>query len=277
LYASGGKATNVAYLAAKLGLPAVLVGRVGADSFADTALQPLEKLGVDVTHVRRMPGTATGVSMIVVRDDGDKTIVLAPNANMSWEDDAERAVRACIERVAAGSIVCVDLEIPPPIALAALRAARARDLCTVLDPSPGDRARDELFAHSQYVAPNPREAERITGVAVRSSDDAQRAGRQLLERGARYACMKMPDGGAVLVSERGVEAVSAPKVEVVDKTGAGDGFAAGLCAGLCQGLSALDAVRQAVAAASCAVTRYGSQAAYPTRAELDRMLAEVPA
>ena len=38
LYASGGKAANVAYLAAKLGLPAILVGRVGSDSFADMAL-----------------------------------------------------------------------------------------------------------------------------------------------------------------------------------------------------------------------------------------------
>jgi ribokinase len=277
LFASGGKGTNVAYLAAKLGLPAMLVGRVGDDSFANVALQAVEHLGVDLTHVRRMPGSATGVSMIVVRDDGDKTIVLAPNANSSWEQDAERDVCACIERVAEGSVVCVDLEIPADLALAALRAARARGLCTVLDPSPGDRAQREHFAHSTYVVPNPREAERITGVAVRSSDDAERVGRMLLERGAEYACMKLPNGGAVLVSKRACESIAAPKVRVVDKTGAGDGFAAGLCAGLCQGLAARDAVRQAVAAASCAVTRYGSQAAYPTRAELDAMLAEVPA
>jgi len=277
LCAGGGKAANVAFSVAKLGLPAVAVGRVGADAFAEMSLQPLRAAGVDVSHVRGVSGQATGVSLIVVRDDGDKTIVLVPNANLCWEPDAASSVEALIARAARGSVVCVDLEVPQPIALAALRAAREHGLCGVLDPSPGDAVNDELLALSDYVVPNQRETQRLTEVSVRDADDARRAGQRLLERGAQSACVKLPGGGAVLVQRSGCESVHAPKLKVVDKTGAGDGFAAGLCAALCQGQSARAALRQAVAVSSFAVTRYGSQAAYPTRSELDALLAEAPA
>lgn len=276
LCAGGGKAANVAAFAAKLGVPARLLGRVGDDSFAELALAGLRALRVDVAEVRPVRA-ATGVSMIVVRDDGDKTILLAPNANDHWEPDAERAVRASVERCAPGSCVCVDLEIPEPVALAALHAARARGLTTVLDPSPADRLRDEMLAACSYLVPNPRETERLTGVKVRSERDAKKAGERLLERGVANVCVKLPDGGAALVSDHGCQLLEAPKVQVVDKTGAGDAFAAGLCVGLFQDLQPLAAMRVAVAAASFAVTRYGSQAAYPTRAELDALLSEAPA
>lgn len=276
LCAGGGKAANVAAFAAKLGIPARLVGRVGDDSFAELALAELRSLGVELDGVRPSRGS-TGVSMIVVRDDGDKTILLAPNANEQWEDDAERALRAIVERCAPGSCVCVDLEVPERIVLAALQAARARDLPTVLDPSPADRASDEMLALCTYIVPNPREAERLTGVKVRSETDAKKAAERLLERKVANACIKLPDGGAALVSERGCELVKPAKVKVVDKTGAGDAFAAGLCVALFEGLPPRAALRTAVAAASCAVTRYGSQASYPTRSELDKLLAEAPA
>jgi ribokinase len=275
LCAGGGKAANVAVFAAKLGIQARLVGRVGDDNFAELALKDVESLGVNTDGVSRVRG-ATGVSMIVVREDGDKTILLAPNANENWETNGEQAVRDSIEQCAPGACVCVNLEIPTRIALAALQAARQKALTTVLDPSPADRANDELLALSTYVVPNPRETERLTQIRVRSEADAEAAGKQLIERGAANACIKLPDGGAVLVHAAGCEVVRPPSVRVVDKTGAGDAFAAGLCAAVYEELQPRAALRMAVAAASFAVTRYGSQAAYPTRSELDHLLAEVP-
>lgn len=276
LCAGGGKAANVAAFAAKLGIPARLVGRVGDDSFAPLALEGLRSLGVDLDGVSPARGP-TGVSMIVVRDDGDKTILLAPNANEQWETDAERAVRAIVERCAKGSCVCVNLEVPKRIVLAALQAARARGLCTVLDPSPADRATDEMFALTTYLVPNPRETQRLTDIEIRNEAEAKRAAKRLLERKVGNVCVKLPDGGAALVSADVCEIAKPAKVKVVDKTGAGDAFAAGLCVAVYEGLQPRAALRTAVAAATFALTRYGSQAAYPTRSELEQMLAEAPA
>lgn len=274
LQAGGGKAANVALLASRLGVPARLFGRIGEDVLADLALGELRDAEVDLRGVSRAAGAATAISMIVVRPDGDKTIVLAPNANMSWTESAEDALARAIGAAEKDAILVADLEIPERIVRACLRAARERGLTTVLDPSPADRVDDELLSLSDYLTPNPRECERLTDVRVTSEEDARRAGRALLGRGVSHACMKLQHGGALLVGEREQELFRAPKVEVVDKTGAGDAFAGGLAAALACGRSAHEAVQQAVAASTFAVTRYGSQAAYPTRDELARFMAE---
>lgn len=274
LRAGGGKAANVAVVAARLGVPSRLIGRVGDDVFADLALAGPREAAVDLEAVRRVPGAATGTSLIVVRDDGDKTIVLAANANDDWEHGADAALAQCVRAAEAGSVLVVDLEVPPPIVRAALTAARERALTTVLDPSPASRMDDALYALCDFVTPNPREAKHLTGVQIDGEDAAVRAGRALVERGVRHACMKLPDGGAALVTREGVAIVRAPRVEVVDKTGAGDAFAGGLAAALAEGRTPREAVARAVLTSTFAVTRYGSQAAYPTGAELARFAAE---
>jgi ribokinase len=61
-------------------------------------------------------------------------------------------------------------------------------------------------------------------------------------------------------------------VAAVDTTGAGDAFAGALAAALLEGRPTADAIRFATGAAAFAVTGYGAQPSYPTRAELDQLL-----
>jgi ribokinase len=55
----------------------------------------------------------------------------------------------------------------------------------------------------------------------------------------------------------------------VDTTGAGDAFAGALAVALLEGLDTMEATRFAVVASALAVTRYGSQASYPERGEIE--------
>ncbi len=109
LMTGGGKAANVAFLARRPGRSARLFGHVGHDVLADEALRSLEDAGVDLGGVRRVEGSATALSMIVVRPDGEKTIILAPNAN-----DADGVAEA-IGSAPAGSVLVVDLEVPEDV------------------------------------------------------------------------------------------------------------------------------------------------------------------
>ncbi|ORE90717.1 putative ribokinase [Aurantimonas sp. 22II-16-19i] len=77
----GGKAASVAFLARRFGAPATLIGRVGDDDLAKQALQPLRESGVDISEVTAAAGTPTALSMITVPPSGEKSIVLAGNAN----------------------------------------------------------------------------------------------------------------------------------------------------------------------------------------------------
>lgn len=276
LMTGGGKAANVAVLARKLGANATLIGRVGDDVLADGLLRQLEQADVDLAHVQRVPGSATAVSMIFVKPGGEKTIILAANANMAWDEarDAD-AVRSAIASAPPGSVLVVDLEVPEAIVRVAMAAAHERLLPIVLDPSPADRATNDLLQYASVIVPNTSEARQLTGVTVDSNDAAMQAGQDLLRRGIPTVCQKLDGGGCVVVTQNGVDLIRPVPVDVVDQTGAGDAFAGGMGVALAEGKTGVDAAVFAVAASHLAVTAYGSQEAYPSRETLDDMVARL--
>ena len=277
LMTGGGKAANVAVLARELGVNASLIGRVGDDALADGLLRQLEA-EVDLGQVQRVPETATAVSMIFVRPDGAKTIILASNANMAWDEtqDAD-TVRSAIASAPDGSVLVVDLEVPTAIARAAMVAARERSRAVVLDPSPAERVTDDLLQYTTVIVPNTSEARQLTGITVDSHETAMQAGSNLLQRGVPMVCQKLDGGGCVVVTEDAVELIRPVPVEVVDQTGAGDAFAGGLGLALAEGRAGADAALFAVAASHLAVTAYGSQESYPSRDAFDAMVARLNA
>jgi ribokinase len=268
----GGKAANVAFLAHRLGHPAVLLGRVGDDDLREQALAPLRRAGLDLRGVATAPGTATAVSMIAVAPDGKKSIVLASNANDAWDDDAIRTVLTEIAAAPADTMLVADGEIAPHAATQAMRAAHRRNIRVVLDPAPADRIDPASLALCFAVSPDAREATQLTGIEIGDPSGAARAACALAERGVHLAVVKLADGGCVFTVSGRVTHIPPIPVEVVDTTGAGDAFTGALAVALCDRMPDEQAVLFATAASHVAVTRYGSQESYPTRTEIAQLL-----
>jgi ribokinase len=272
----GGKAANVAYAARRLGSPVMLIGHVGDDDLAEQALNPLRQLPLDLQFVSCVRGVATGFVTIVVTPDGKKTMIAAHNANDVWTEKEAANAASEVAKAAAGSILVADCAISIDPVERAARAAVLRKSPIILDPSPAERVPDRLFPLVEFVTPNPVEAQQLTGIAVQSIENALRAGRALLSRGSKVALMKMPQGGCVTVTADSATAIRPTPVKAVDTTGAGDVFAGAFAVALLERRGLLDAVRFAVAAAHVSVTRYGAQASYPDRIEIEEMLARLP-
>ncbi len=276
LMIGGGKAANVAYLARRLGVDARLLAHVGDDLLADRALEPLQRIGVDLRGVRRVSGQATAVALIDVRSDGDKAIILANNANDAWGSDDEKEIETAVAAAPSGSVLALDLEVPVGIARRAMSAAKNHGMVVVLDPSPAGRVEAGLYELADYMTPDNGEAERITGIRVQSVEDGFRAGEQLLQRGARAALVKLGSEGCAFSTTGGarLHVRPAPR-KAVDTTGAGDAFTGALAVALLEQRKPEEAACFAVAAAAIAVTRYGSQPSYPDRPELEREVTQV--
>ncbi|HWC10524.1 MAG TPA: PfkB family carbohydrate kinase [Acidimicrobiales bacterium] len=273
LRTSGGKAANVAVLVQNLGAGTRLLGCTGDDDLAGQALAGPRDAGVDVARVRRASGM-TGVSAIFVEPGGDKTIVLAPNANDAWPDDDP--VDDEVADMSSDSVLVADMEVPVAVVDRAVRASRNRGLTVVLDPSPTDRVPDDLLPMVDHLTPDHREAQELTGIDASGEEGAMSAAEALREAGTSAAYVKMDSGGcAVVTADRRVVVPGPPGVDVIDKTGAGDAFAGGLAWALLAGCDPVDGAATAVAAAACAVTRYGSQQSYPEPAALEEMTARV--
>jgi ribokinase len=236
----GGKGANQALAAARLGATVALVGAVGDDPFADEALALLADGGVGLGAVRRVAGP-TGVALIVVGDDGENQIVVAPGANAAAE--------AAGELEEADAVLC-QLEIP--VATVAEAARRARFAC--LNAAPARELPHGLLDHVDLLVVNRYEQE-----AVGRFD-----GLTALTLGAE---------GALLL-ERGEEVARAtpPAVDPVDGTAAGDAFTACLLVSLLEGRSRDHALARACAAGALAASRPGAQPSLPTAAEVDGIL-----
>ncbi len=99
----GGKGANQAVAAARLGADVLMVGAVGSDAYADTALSALTAAGVDLGSLARTDG-GTGVAVVEVSDDGENTIVVLPGANGEM---TPRIVAASAAVIGAAAVVVV--------------------------------------------------------------------------------------------------------------------------------------------------------------------------
>ena len=79
----GGKGSNQAVAAARLGAEVTLVARVGQDSFADIGMTLWEREGINTEFVIRDPDHNTGLATIYVEDTGEDMIVVTGGANLA--------------------------------------------------------------------------------------------------------------------------------------------------------------------------------------------------
>lgn len=245
----GGKGSNQAVGAARLGADVSFLTAVGEDEFGDGAFELWQEEGVDAQAVRRVP-LPTMAGAILVDAAGQNRIVIVPGALAALEP---ADVDAFADRIAAADICLVQLEIPVRTAQRTLEIARSAGVRTVLNPAPAPPAPldDAMLDLADYLTPNETEA-----AAVGTPSSATTLVLTLGAQGARI----------------GDDHVPAFPAGPVDTTGAGDAFNAALAVALAEGQGTLDAARWGCAAGAHMVEHEGVVPGLPTRAELERRL-----
>lgn len=263
----GGKGSNQAVAAGKMGAEVFFVSALGVDAFAQIARDMWAEAGVTPV-IREIEDSYTGAAFIYVDEQsGDNAIIVAPGAaGLIGPADVERA-RAEIE---GADVFMTQLEQPMDAALEGLRVARAAGVVTVLNPAPAAELSEEMLGLCDYITPNETETEAITGIAVTDADSARKACEVLKRMGVGVPIITMGAQGVYLDGHGMVPAVSAGKV--VETTGAGDAFNGGFASALARGLSALEAARFGCVVAGISVTRPGAAASMPDRADVDAVM-----
>jgi ribokinase len=266
----GGKGSNQAVAAGRLGAEVTFVTRLGKDPFADMARATWSGSGVKAAVIET-PDSYTGAAYIFIEETtGNNAIIVCPGAaSLISPDDIE--ANAVLIRSA--GVFVTQLEQPIDAAQRALEIAREAGVATILNPAPAASLPDRMFALSDYITPNETEAEELTGIRVDTVDDARRAADRLLAMGVGTAIITLGEKGALLHTRGQSEHVPAIHAgPVIETTGAGDAFNGGLAAALARGVSPRDAVRFACAVAGISVTRAGTAPSMPTLAEVEGVL-----
>ena len=261
---AGGKGSNQAVAAARLGAEVTFIGRLGKDVFAELAYQIWDAEGVNREFVAQDEEVATGVAPIHVDNTGENSIVVVLGANLRIQPGDIDAAR---EKIAAADILIAQLEINLDMVAYALETAKAQGVTTILNPAPAAALPAATLALADYLTPNETELEALGG-----SGDIVGAARKLLTRDDQVAVVTLGAAGAQIVSGAHTVAVPGFAVDVVDTTGAGDAFNAGLAVALAEGRALDEATRFANATAALCVTKAGTARSTPYRKEVDALL-----
>lgn len=268
----GGKGSNQAVAAARVGADVVFCTRLGNDAFGAIARATWAAEGI-TARASVIDGISTGAAHIFVDDTtGMNAIIVAAGAAGTMDATDADAIEADI---AAANVFVTQLEQPLPAARRGLELARRHGVITVFNPAPASALDDDIFPLCDYITPNETEATALTGVPIANADDARRAADVLLAKGVGTAIVTLGEGGALLHSA--TQSVLVPAYQcgrVVETAGAGDGFTGGFAAALARGDDAVAALRFGCALAGISVTRAGTAPSMPSLEEVNRVLGE---
>jgi len=268
----GGKGSNQAVAAARIGGDVTMITRLGNDAFADMAEQVWKDAGVK-SAARRDPSNYTGAAYIFVEEaSGDNAIIICPGAagDIGTSDIDENATL-----ISSSKVFVTQLEQPLAAAEYGLRLAHSAGVITILNPAPAPQQplTKSILSLCRFITPNETETQELTGLPVETVGDARKAADELLGMGVGTAVITLGGQGALLHStEQSVHVPAMAAGEVVETTGAGDAFNGGLAVGLAKGLAPIDAVKLGCATAGISVTRPGAAASMPSHQEVEALL-----
>ncbi|HZC15479.1 MAG TPA: 5-dehydro-2-deoxygluconokinase [Caulobacteraceae bacterium] len=293
----GGSPTNTAVGAARLGLKAALITRVGADHFGRFILEELGREGVDTRAITTDPERLTALAILGIRDreqfpllfyrrdcadmaiaaaDIDPAFIASARAvlingtHLSAAGVFEASLRAATLARAAGRKLVFDIDYRP--VLWGLTAPDAGENRFVADPGVTARL-NQVTALCDLIVGTEEEFQILGGEA--DTVAALKAVRRITD--AVLVCKRGPLGcvafaGAVGEGFAGGVARAGLDIEVFNVLGAGDAFMSGFLRGWLRDQSLSVCCDYANACGAMVVSRHGCAPAMPTWPELDAFL-----
>ena len=247
----GGKGLNQAIAAAKLGAKVKFCGKIGNDQFGKDMKKWLKVNRVNVWHVKKVSEVSSGVAIIVLNNKNNRIVLdLGANLKISVKD-----VDAFLARARKGDIFVTQLENNISATCYALKIAKEKGMITVLNPAPANIEIKQALNFVDYLIPNETEYKTL---------------KEYISKDTNLIITKGADGYEYKSKSISFSEL-APKVKVVDTTGAGDCFVGAFAYMLASGKPVdKGTLDQVTKIASISTTRFGSSISSPTMDEVNK-------
>ena len=272
----GGDAANEALVLARLGHVPALVSVLGDDAPGDFVRRTLARAGVDTGAVTVREGLDTGINVVLVRPDGERSFITSRSGSLRQLSLSDILPALDSPSLSGARVACLaSLFVSPRLTLsdtaALFDALKSRGLILCADttrPKLGETLWEagETLSRLDYFFPNLEEAATLTG-----EHDPDAVADALLDCGVKHVVLKLGGRGCLLKSHEERHLIPAvPGIRCVDTTGAGDTFAGGFIAAILEGRTFADCGRFANAAASLCVETVGATEGGWTRKDVLR-------
>ena len=253
----GGSAMNVIRALAFLGRKVCFGGAVADDEYGRKIRSRMEELNIR-HHLRTSQDEATGICMVLVTGDGERTMITYLGASRlyqrdllpisvlqdahyfhfcgyQWDTDEQKATISAATDFAMAGGTKISLDLADPLVV----SQHKHDLIGMIESKADLVFANEAEAKLLYGEGPERTAERIAA-------------------GGRIAVIKLGARGALIARDSLQIMVKPVPANVVDTTAAGDMFAAGFLHGLCDHRPLRECGSIAARLASDVISRYGA-------------------
>lgn len=254
----GGKGFNQAIAFARAGSDVYFAGAVGEDG--GMLIDTLKENGVNVDHLKQVPGPS-GHAVIQVTPDGQNSIIILAGSNGAiTHEDVDQIINA----FSAGDLVVLQNEISSVDYI--IDQAKERGMIVALNPSPfNERIKIYDLSKVHYLLVNEVEGALLTGC----DDPEKMAGAIHAMYPNANVVLTLGCAGSVFVSKSGkVLSSGIYQTEAVDTTAAGDTYTGFF---LSEALATGDfetALRNASIASGISVSRHGASHSIPYAEEV---------
>ena len=259
----GGKGSNQAIAAVRLGSKVNFLGKVGDDVNGQMALELYKKNNIDLKTVFISKDFPTGVAGIMVnKSDGSNAIIVYPGASMEITIEEVNKFSSILSNC---KVFLTQLEIRKEVTLHSLKIAKKNNAITILNPAPAIEIEDEFFKYIDFFTPNEIEAEFYFGKKITTYEQAKEAGKFFLKKGVKNSIITLGEKGIYFSNEENNFSLPALdlKSRVVDTTGAGDSFNGALSSALEKGMEIKECLNYAIKASGISTTKKGAADAMP--------------
>lgn len=268
----GGKGSNMAVCASRLGADTTFMGKIGKDDFGQRFLKLLEGEKVNSEGILYSNHLSTGVGFIIFSSRGTNSIIIDVAANGEFQPADIEAHKFILE---SSDVIISPLEIPLDTVLTAAKIAKARGIKTILNPAPAMNLRNKDLSDVFVLTPNETEGRVCIGLEPDDPISNDEVVKALLDLGAENIILTLGADGVLWASQNSLRSFPALKVKVADSVGAGDAFNAGLAVGLSENKSLEEAIAIGITTASLSTQKRETIESYPFRREVNDRLQEI--
>lgn len=265
----GAKGTDVAVALGRLGVPTALIANVRRGDWIEQGHVILSEAGVDDRFITEYDDPSYSRGAMFIDDNGNNMIVLSsgrqqfPRELMESALDAYPDAEYCVTGHELGEEGVRD----------AVLSASSRGLKVIINPSPVPDSIPDYWDKAYIIVLNEHELIRLLG-----DDSSAVSGEKVRDSLARFTALSgcsavvltLGEKGYMLYDGSGFASGEGTVVEnVIDTSGAGDGFLAAMTAALAKGMSLADACAWANRYSSIGIQREGTITCYPTLEEAE--------
>ncbi len=265
----GGVGRNIAHNLRLLGVSVGMLTALGDDANGQQVRQSCAQLGIDLSHALTVPGGTTSTYLYLTDPAGE--MVLAVSDMGICDAITGEYLRSNSAVLKQADIIIADTNIPGE-ALEYLAGQFGDKL--FIDPVSTQKAGKILpiLGSIHTLKPNKLEAELLTGIPVKSPEDARAAAKALLKSGVKRVFLSMGGSGVCAAEGDQILWLQALPGNMVNTTGCGDAFMAGLVWATLEGMPLRDIARAGLAAGSVAMESALTIAPHMSAGELKKRM-----